>query len=533
MNINLHIIFANILMACTALPSFASESTKTCNQSENLVFITNDIFDLTDDESIFLHHWANFLHIKTKQKALINESAFFVDKCQIKAEDLEELERHFRHKKYIRNASVKMDENKKIVVETWDNWSLLPTVDFGRKGGKNKFAFGIKDRNLFGLGIDAEIEYFTNNQRSGYKLDTEFPLYLRNNINASIRLTDTDDGSSEAIFLQKKFVSFDTNHAFKIGIDDFDQLDTQFENGVESNRFRHKKDSSTASWQWLYSDSEKDTLRFGIGFTNEKHTFINVFNAESTSTLNLPTNREFNYPFISLEYLQKDYRKLTNLKLINQIEDFNLGWNFNANLGTDLSNKDDSPTFIWQSQVSKGLSFFENSYWFFNAEFEGEFYDSSDFGNRFSLQLDAEYFHKFNEQWGGYFQSASQFSQNQFLDSPVVLGGETGVRGYPLQYQHGESNTKLTFEARYYPHINIYKLLELGGAAFIDTGKIFNQSALSQQQSSRMTSIGLGARLYSTHSSEARVIHIDIIKPIASDTNVNSVEFRVTTKHSF
>ena len=395
MNINLHIIFANTLMACIALPSFASENTKTCNQSENLVFITNDIFELTDDKSIFLHHWANFLHIKTKQKALINESTFFVDKCQIKAEDLAELERHFRHKKYIRNASVKMDENKKIVVETWDNWSLLPTMDFGRKGGKNKFAFGIKDRNLFGLGIDAEIEYFTNNQRSGYKFDTEFPLYLRNNITANIRLTDTDDGSSEAISLQKKFVSFDTENAFKIGIDDFDQIDTQFENGVESNRFRHKKDTSTVNWQWLHKDSEKDTLRFGIGFTSDKHTFSPVFDTDNTSTINLPINREFNYPFLSLEYLEKDYKKLTNLHLINHIEDFNLGWNFHVNLGRDFSNNDGSAKLIWQSELSKGVDVLENSYWFFNAEFEGELYDSSDIGNRYSLKIDAEYFHKF------------------------------------------------------------------------------------------------------------------------------------------
>ena len=70
-------------------------------------------------------------------------------------------------------------------------------------------------------------------------------------------------------------------------------------------------------------------------------------------------------------------------------------------------------------------------------------------------------------------------------------------------------------------------------AAFIDTGRVFGQSELSKNQTTWMTSVGVGARLYSTHSSEARVIHIDIIKPLSSDENVNSIEFRVTTKHSF
>ena len=114
-----------------------------------------------------------------------------------------------------------------------------------------------------------------------------------------------------------------------------------------------------------------------------------------------------------------------------------------------------------------------------------------------------------------------------------MLGGETGIRGYPLQYQHGKHSTQFTFEARYYPHINIYKLLELAAAAFIDTGRVFGQAKPLQNQSSWMTSVGLGARLYSTHSSEARVIHLDIIKPVTADPNVNSIEFRVTTKQSF
>ena len=138
----LQIIFASILMACLAFPSIAEDDPKPCDQSENIAFTSNDIFDLTDKDTIFLHHWANFLHIQTKQKTLLNESAFFLDNCQVNVNDLAELERHFRSKKYIRDAAVTFDENKKIVVETWDNWSLLPTVDFGRKGGKNKFAFG-------------------------------------------------------------------------------------------------------------------------------------------------------------------------------------------------------------------------------------------------------------------------------------------------------------------------------------------------------------------------------------------------------
>lgn len=518
------------------LPGLALSQETQCDQSQNIQFVTHDIFNLTDPDTIFLHHWANFLHNKTKQWTLLNESAFFVKKCQITEEDLHELERHLRGQKYIRDAKVSYNQENKIEVHTWDNWSLLPTLDFGRKGGKNQFAFGIQDRNLLGLGIDAEIEYFSNAQRTGYKFKTQFPLFLNNNINANIRLTSNDDGTSEALFLEKEFVSFDTKNAFKIGFDNFDQIDTLYENGCESNEYTHQQQYSTVNWHWLHQDTKTDTLRFGLGYTSEKHSFTALSETEMTLNLDnavLPSDRSFNYPFVWLEYLQKDYRELTNLYVINHIEDFNLGWHALASLGSDFSQSDTSPSVLWQSHLSKGFDLSTHAFWLFDASFEGEIYDNTSMQNRYLLQIKAEYFHKFNHNWGAYFKNANQLSKNQFLDLPVVLGGESGVRGYPLQYQHGKHSSQFTAEARYYPHINIYKLLELGGAAFIDTGRVFGHTDLTQTPSSWMTSVGLGARFYSTHSSETRVIHLDIIKPLSSSPNVNGVEFRIATKHTF
>jgi hypothetical protein len=527
--------------ACSAtfflIVSFGSyaEGSNECSQQENISFEINDIFDLEAPDTIFLHEWGNLLHIKTKEGTLLNEAAFFVDKCNLEQSDLDELERHLRGQKYIRVAKVEFEQNsKKVKVATWDNWSMMPTVDFGRKGGKNKYAFGIKDRNFLGLGIDAEFESYTNDQRSGYKLKSTIPLFLNNNINAHINFANNDDGTSESLFFTKNFVGSDTKYAFNIGFNNFTQIDTQYKAGEILQQFKHQQKLSTVNWNWLDNDTESDTLRFGIGYTSEQHLFgeadINTVSGE----VNLPSDREFSYPFFRVEYLQKDYRKLTNINLINHIEDFNLGWHVTADLGSDISESSTSPTFIWRSKLSKGIDVFEYSYWLFTASFEGEAYDSSDNKDRALFSAKNEYFHKINGQWGAYFKNVTQLGHNQFKDRPIVLGGETGLRGYPLQYLHGDRSTQFTVEARYYPHINIYKLLELGGAAFVDTGRVFGQSSnIEDQNQSWMTSIGLGARFYSTQTSEGRVIHVDVLKPVTSDEKVNNIEFRITTKYSF
>jgi regulator of RNase E activity RraB len=511
-----------------------------CDQTANVQFDTNDIFNLDDPDSIFIHYWANFFHIKTKEITLLNESAFFLQKCGFEQADLAELERHLRKQKYIREAKVTKQDTGKIKVETWDNWSLMPTVDFGRKGGTNKYAIGIKDRNLLGLGIDAEIEYFSNNQRTGYKLDTQFPLFLKKNLSATIRLTSNDDGSSQAVFLQKDFVSFDTKNAYKIGFDNFTQIDSQFQNGTTVAQYHHDKSFSMAQWQWLVEDSATQTLRYGLGYIREKHKFTDLIGADLSPPPSnpdlasfVPQNRNYQYPFLSVEYLQKDYLKLTNFNLINQIEDFNLGWHISALVGKDFSNSEQSPEAIWQTSLSKGLQTSAHGYLFFDAQFVGEWQAENDGQDRLQLMFSTEYFHKFNDNWGAYFKNANTLSKNAFLDEPVALGDDSGVRGYPLQYQHGQRTTQFTVEARYYPHINIYKLFELGGAAFLDTGKAFGDSPVANVNTSVLTSVGLGLRFFSTHSSDRKVIHLDLVKPLSTDVNVNGVEIRVTTKQSF
>jgi hypothetical protein len=89
------------------------------------------------------------------------------------------------------------------------------------------------------------------------------------------------------------------------------------------------------------------------------------------------------------------------------------------------------------------------------------------------VQLWSEYFHKFNDNWGGYLK-----------------------------------NTNMVIA-------------------------LFNSLQRQDISLTLMTSIGFGARLYTALSSETQVIHLDVIKPLSSDLNVNNVEFRITTKHSF
>tara|TARA_R110001592_G_scaffold123666_2_gene331850 strand:- start:1221 stop:2897 length:1677 start_codon:yes stop_codon:yes gene_type:complete len=506
------------------------------NNDENIVFQPEPIFDETQEGIYFFHRWANWLHIKTKVKTLKNESAFFLSQCDKKKPDLEELERHLRTKKYLRDAEVSYDENdERIQVKTWDNWSLLPTASLGRQGGQNNFSWGVKERNFLGLGIYAKAEAYSDVQRSGNRIISTVPLFQKQNIDLKFIFANNDDGKQKSIFLQKDFVSFHTNYAYTFGLNDEQRVDTIFQNGDDKAKFKHDIIVKKIGFAWLKQNTENYAVHYSLGLTQDEHSF-NAFNSGKNSlpSQQLPQDRALLYPWVGFEYIEKDFKKLTNIHLITQIEDFNNGWQVNTKIGLGNGNQKNAAWSILQADVSKGY-FFNDTLFLIDLKFRNENYKTNN--DRFYAKLKSELFYPFSNQWVFYLNNITTISSNQYLDSPISIGGDTGLRGFPLQYQQGNNSIKLTSELRYYPHISLFKLVDLAAAAFIDTGKAFGRNTVEQVENIEngwLYSAGIGARLYSPHSSkEHQIIHIDLAFPISNNPAISNVELRLQLSNSF
>lgn len=509
------------------------------SNSAKTTFKPQTIFDESEDGITFLHRWANAIHIDTKIMTLENEAAFFLEKCYPTFADMAELERHLRGRRYLRDAKVSSDKNaENITVTTWDNWSLMPTVSFGRKGGENTYSFGIKERNLLGLGIDAEIESYQNTQRSGYKLVSTIPLFQKQNTDIKLRFADNDDGQQRALFLKKSFAAFHIKNAYMLGFNEESRNDTVFQNGYDQSIFAHELSYKEANYAWLSFNIDSRLLRYRFGITQDKHTFSAINEEELQAletpplTTQRPQDRDFLYPWFALEYIEKDFRKLTNVHLISQIEDFNHGWQVNSRLGLANGNKDNSAWALWKMQIKKGFNFGNKTLLLLDLALLGDVYQEHE--NRIIAKLNTEYFYQLNQHWGLYLNNTNIISENQYLDRPVTIGGNTGLRGFPLQYQHGNNSIKFTSEIRYYPQINLFKLFDLAGVAFFDTGRAFSGSLIENIENDWLASAGLGLRLYSPHSGGShQIIHIDFAFPQSSNPNIDNFEIRVQAKKSF
>jgi len=523
--------------------SFAASNTygqeNICSQGiQNVVFKPQTIFDENEQGFSVVHRWANTIHVDTKELTLENEAAFFIEKCDKNFADMAELERHLRSRKYLRDAKVTSDEMvENITVTTWDNWSLMPTISFGRQGGESTYSFGIKERNLLGLGIDAEIQTYKNSQRKGYKFKSTIPLFHKQNIDLKLRFADNDDGTQQSLFLQKHFASFYTNYAYNFGFDEESRNDTVYQNDSELAIFSHKISFKNAEYAWLDFNSKTALLRYRIGMTQDQHKFSPVNGTDnSINSAFTPQDRDFIYPWLGIDYIEKNFKKMTNIHLITQIEDFNHGWQFSSRLGVSDGSKENNAWALFQANIDKGFEIHDKALLLMNITLNGDIYQQQD--HRLLLSLHTEYFYNIDPNWGFYLSNTNIVSKNQYLDQPVTIGGNTGLRGFPLQYQHGKHSVKFTSEIRYYPHINLFKLFDLAGAAFLDTGNTFGESETDtyteNSEDAWLYSVGIGARLYSPHSAGShQVIHIDFAFPQSNNPDIDSFEIRIEAKQSF
>lgn len=499
------------------------------NQRQEFEFVTHDIFDLKADDVWFFHHWANDLKIPTKPITIENEMAFAFNKCHLDDEDLYEIERSLRSLSYIQDANVEQTAHNKVKVEVWDTWTLLPTINISREGGQNDIALGMRDRNLLGYGVFAQLETFSDEQRDGFRFNTEFPLFLNKNIKAGLRWVDANDGNIVAASLVRPFVSFSTPTAFLAYAEDGRLSQTFFLNGDDFYDLFIDTEQFQFQWGWLHNNGLNSVTRSRIGIDSIQKQFSADGDFAPRDDIR---DRHYITPFYELEYQQKAFRELKNVRLINQPEDVNLGWHGFFRIGVNVNEQAyDEALVRVNATASKGYGWG----------------DSLLSLNRFSVQIDAvdtdtprvvfrttnELIQRYTDKIGFYFKHEAAFSENPFFDQPITVGGTSGVRGYPLEFQRGNHKIALSAEARWYPNVSIAQLLQVGGVAFIDAGRTFKSDAFPNQTEGWLSSIGIGARLYAQKSAETHVVHFDIAFPLQSHPEVSNVEFRITASDTF
>jgi hemolysin activation/secretion protein len=500
----------------------------------NIVLEKQDVFDLSNPkENNALYRLANKLHIITKD-SVIEQQLLIKPGDTVSKRLIEETERILRRNTYFYDASItaknRQDGSVDLHVNTRDVWTLKPGFSFSRSGGENRTLIKLEELNLLGRGQQLLVARSSDVDRDS----TLFTFRDRNLGNSwtSLRFhfAENSDGDSTGLSVIRPFFSLDARWAAGVTASDNDLQRALYELGEKAAEFQHERSHYTAFGGWSAGLQNGWVRRFTAGVAFDDNRFSEVVNG--TLPAAIPEDRKLVYPFFGIEILENRFETAQNRNQIERTEDFLTGTRFAATLGwSDEEFGADRDAALYWLSASRTFGTLAETALLMSGSANGR-YESGDLVNAL-LNVRARYYRQQSKQRTFFATTSASYGENLDLDNPVELGGDTGLRGYPLRYQSGDSRMLVSVEQRYFWDWYPFRLFRVGGAIFADAGRVWGDNPLGGENLGWLADVGFGLRFQPTRTGTRSIIHLDIAFPLNGDESIDSVQFLLESKRSF
>ncbi len=499
-----------------------------------------NVFDERDPtENRALFRSINRLRRKTRPHVVRND-LLFGSGDPYSARLLEESERILRSRSYLYEADVRPVAYREaedkggtgevdVEVVTRDVWTLTGGVSFSRSGGENSTRFNARDTNFLGTGKEVGVSRESDVDRIRSELFYRDSNFLGNRGQVELSLQENSDGHRRLLKLQRPFYALDSRRSKGLTVLTERRIDPLFDRGEVIREFRHEIDLLNAHWGFSRGLQKRGAKRWTLGFTYSRDQFAEPLTGPPLE--GLPPARTLSYPSIGFEWVEDRFLEARDLDKIARTEDLNLGTVVSVAAG-------------WSSSVFGGdedqalVGFTVSSGFRPSRERDLLLVDGSggtrwgrdgfeDANLRGSLRF-------FRRNLGRHaFLAELQVAAVENLDAEeqLLIGGDSGLRGYPLRFQSGDRRVLLTLEQRFYSNVEVLKLAALGAAIFVDVGRAWFAGG-DNGDLGVLKDVGLGLRFVPTRSGRGSVLHLDVALPLDGDGSIESLQFLVTTKES-
>jgi hypothetical protein len=525
--------WAQMQPPATALPGFAELEAAGAVIGEIQV-VSSDIFDTSDPkEDYLLFRWANAVHVQTRP-SVVRRALLFKPGDKVSVRLIDETERVLRANSYLYDVQFRplayRDGVVDIEVATRDTWSLDLGIRASRSGGANASGLQIREHNLFGTGVSVSIGRTNDVDRSS----NEFQFINERAFGGWTRLSYThnanSDGGRDEVGVVRPFYALDTRRAGGLTALRDNRIESVYNAGEVVSQYRHRRRHAEAFGGWSAGLENGWVHRYSVGLTAEEDAYAEEPGLVAPPALQADRKRVG--PFLRYERLEDRFDKQLNRNLIGQPEFFALGLASSVQLGwasRALGSSDDA--LLYAGSVSRGFEPGPGQTLMAAARIDGEFVDGDVSGQQFGVQ--AQYYRPQGKRWLFYAAASADVLTHPDANETLMLGGDNGLRGYPLRYQSGTRRALFTLEERFYTDLYLWQLFRIGGAAYMDTGRAWGGDNTNTANPGWLSDLGFGLRIVSARSAFSNVIHIDLAFPLKTTPDIDSVQFLVTTKASF
>ena len=496
--------------------------------------VAQDIFDTSDPrEDKWLFRWANQLHIQTRP-GVIERALLFKRGEVVSVQRIEETERLLRSNRYLYDVQFRPlavhDGVVDIEVLTRDTWSLDPGVSAGRAGGANSSGIHLREHNLLGTGTAISLGYSKNVDRSSNEIqftnDRAFGTWTALNISHAT----SSDGSRDVASVVRPFYALDTRWAAGVAAVSDNRIESIYRAGTLSGQYRHRQSLAEVFTGWSAGLVDGWVQRYSVGLSYQNDRYAP--DAALTAPPRLPADEKKVAPFLRYHLVEDRFDRELNRNLIGRPEFFALGLASTVQLGRAARSVGSSiDAWLYAATLSRGFEPAAQQTLVTAATLAGQYTAGRVQRQRAGAQ--AQYYAPQGARWLFYASAAADLLSRADAADALLLGGDNGLRGYPLRYQSGTRRALFTVEERFYTDLYFWRLFRVGGAAFLDAGRAWGGDNLNTVKPGWLGNAGLGLRIVSARAAFSNVLHLDMAFPLNAGSDVKKLQFLVKTKTSF
>ncbi len=493
-----------------------------------------NIFNLEDPkDDVKIFRLANDLHTRT-HKGIIREQLLFRAGERYSRRLLDESERILRGNAYFYDAWIRPvayhDGKVDLRVTTRDVWTFNPGFNFGRSGGKNSTGVQLEEINLLGSGASLKLEHTTDIDRSKSQVELSDLHTLGGFTAVDLNYANLSDGRLRHVTLNRPFYALDTRWAAGGAARDDLQTDSLWDRGQIIDQFADQHEFVQLYGGWSAGLRNAWVQRWSTGVSYDEHRFQPV--STWTGLTAIPQNQRFLYPWVEFDLIEDRYVKFFNHDQIARTEDFYVGMTAGLRVGwADTALGSSRSALMLQGSAARGFSQGGASTLLLASDFSGRLED----GVLMNGLLDASVRYYLEEGRNWLFFTTLQASKGWRLDlyNQILLGGDSGLRGYPLRYQDGNARALWTIEQRFFSDLYLFRLFRVGAAVFFDAGRTWGDAPLAAPSLGLLKDAGFGLRFGNARSGLGNVVHVDLAFPFNGDSSIKKVQFLVQTEQSF
>jgi outer membrane protein assembly factor BamA len=485
-------------------------------------------------ENKLLFRMANRVH-RTTRPQVIQQQILLQPGEPFSVEALKESERLLRANQYLYEAQIRPvaagDGQVDLEVETRDVWTLRGGVTFSRAGGENMYGFNLEDSNFLGTGKEVTLLRVAGIDRTSNVFRFRDPNLGGSRTRLELSYADNTDGGRKRLELERPFYSFDTRWASGVRVMFDERVEPLYDEGFKFQEFTHEQEFGEVYLGFSPGLSDTGTHRWRVGYTYD-HQMFGPFGGLDSDSL-IPESRELSFVWFGYEFIEDGFVTERGLDRLQATEDLNLGTQFHWRLGySSTALGADRSRMVADSAWTTGWRPSPRQLLLTTARGSTRWKDETE-----NMQIGATVEYYARNFWENVFYVGfrGDLVDDADLENQLLIGGETGLRGYPIRLQSGDRRWLATVEQRFFSNREFFHVLHFGAAVFFDIGRSWynNPPPGLKVEKDTLRDVGLGLRIGSSRSSKAAMIHLDVAFPLDGPENIKSMQWLVSSSETF